>query len=268
MSNKVATVVVIGDIGRSPRMQYHCCSLLKNGYNVNIVGYLESPTISDISNNSKASIINLKPSPIKNYFIKTFWIFITLCISLFRLVVVNKSHVMIFQNPPAIPGILVAYLMCLIGRCTLIIDWHNYTHSILALNSNPNAILVRISKSLECLIGRLSHANLCVTKAMKQDLKEKYNIQAEVLYDRPPKQFKSITIKEKHELIMKLAITYPELKTGNQSTLFTEEKDAGVVVNKKDRAAILISSTSWTPDEDFSILLAALESMTLLTVIF
>lgn len=59
---------------------------------------------------------------------------------------------------------------------------------------------------------------------------------------------------------MKLAETYPELKTGVKSTLFTEENEFGIVTHKKRRSAILVSSTSWTPDEDFSILLAALES--------
>lgn len=32
-------VVVLGDIGRSPRMQYHAISLAKHGHNVDIVGY-------------------------------------------------------------------------------------------------------------------------------------------------------------------------------------------------------------------------------------
>ena len=32
-------VVVLGDMGRSPRMQYHCVSLLKAGYSVEFIGY-------------------------------------------------------------------------------------------------------------------------------------------------------------------------------------------------------------------------------------
>ena len=31
-------VVVLGDVGRSPRMQYHCLSLVQQGYNVDLVG--------------------------------------------------------------------------------------------------------------------------------------------------------------------------------------------------------------------------------------
>lgn len=33
-------VLVLGDIGRSPRMQYHALSLSKHGYTVTFVGYL------------------------------------------------------------------------------------------------------------------------------------------------------------------------------------------------------------------------------------
>lgn len=38
MAPKV-TIVVFGDIGRSPRMQYHATSFLKEGFKVEIIGY-------------------------------------------------------------------------------------------------------------------------------------------------------------------------------------------------------------------------------------
>lgn len=37
-------VLVLGDIGRSPRMQYHALSLSKHGYTVTFVGYLGKKT--------------------------------------------------------------------------------------------------------------------------------------------------------------------------------------------------------------------------------
>ena len=36
---KCVCIVVLGDIGRSPRMQYHALSLARSGFFVNIVGY-------------------------------------------------------------------------------------------------------------------------------------------------------------------------------------------------------------------------------------
>lgn len=265
---KVATVVVVGDFGRSPRMQYHCSSLLKHGYQVNIVAFLESSPsrrtteiMPEISSNSDAHIEQMTPSPSQNYFIKTIWVACNLWWILFRLLILRGSNILFYQNPPAVPGVLIAFFMCLFGRCKLIIDWHNYTYSILALSTHSNHFLVKIAKSLETFVGRLSFANLCVTKAMKKDLFEKFGVEATVLYDRPPNQFRPVTLREKHELILKLGNTYPELITGNKSTLFTEENEFGIVAYKNGRSAILVSSTSWTPDEDFSILLAALESI-------
>ena len=37
--SEVVTIVVLGDIGRSPRMQYHAMSLVKTGYQVDFVGF-------------------------------------------------------------------------------------------------------------------------------------------------------------------------------------------------------------------------------------
>lgn len=37
-------VLVLGDIGRSPRMQYHALSLSKHGYSVTFVGFLGKTT--------------------------------------------------------------------------------------------------------------------------------------------------------------------------------------------------------------------------------
>ncbi len=34
-----ACIIVLGDIGRSPRMQYHALSLAKTGFDVDFVGY-------------------------------------------------------------------------------------------------------------------------------------------------------------------------------------------------------------------------------------
>lgn len=36
-------VVVLGDIGRSPRMTYHALSIAKHGGKVNLIGYLGKP---------------------------------------------------------------------------------------------------------------------------------------------------------------------------------------------------------------------------------
>lgn len=39
-------VLVLGDVGRSPRMTYHALSIAKHGGRVNLVGYLGSSTVT------------------------------------------------------------------------------------------------------------------------------------------------------------------------------------------------------------------------------
>ena len=39
-NSKCVFIVVLGDIERSPRMKYHCLSLVKAGYNVKLIGYV------------------------------------------------------------------------------------------------------------------------------------------------------------------------------------------------------------------------------------
>jgi len=77
------------------------------------------------------------------------------------------------------------------------------------------------------------------------------------LYDRPGPQFKTITLTEKHNLLERMNLNN-----------FTELSETGVVRLKSDRPSLLVSSTSWTPDEDFSILLNALQSIHTISYIY
>jgi beta-1,4-mannosyltransferase len=56
-------ILVLGDIGRSPRMQYHALSIARGGGLVDIIGYNESEVHPDISSNPRISIIALPPHP-------------------------------------------------------------------------------------------------------------------------------------------------------------------------------------------------------------
>ncbi|EOD46171.1 putative beta- -mannosyltransferase protein [Neofusicoccum parvum UCRNP2] len=118
-------VVVLGDIGRSPRMQYHAISLAKHGHHVDIIGY-------------KGSKSRLPSS--------------------------------FLQNPPSIPTLLVAHIVCLLRNTTLCIDWHNFGHSILALKLGPKHPLVQISEKYEYAVSRTAPVNFTVTDAMARVL--------------------------------------------------------------------------------------------------
>ncbi|XP_022165464.1 chitobiosyldiphosphodolichol beta-mannosyltransferase-like [Myzus persicae] len=251
MGKKRVCVVVLGDIGRSPRMQYHAQSLILQGFDVDIVGYTDSPVLDDLKEN--ATIIGVRrPFPFDQYvpqmiafLFKVVWQTLTL---FWAILMKRKSDIVIVQNPPAIPTLAVCWYYCLLVNAKFIIDWHNYAYSILALNLGSDAPLVKLSLLYEHTFGRLADFNLCVTKAMKDDLHKKWNIKATTLYDRPGPQFKTITLTEKHNLLKKMNLNS-----------FTELSETGEVRLKSNRPSLLVSSTSWTPDEDFSILLKALQ---------
>lgn len=166
------------------------------------------------------------------------------------------------QNPPGIPALALCYFYCRIVKAKFIIDWHNYTWTIMALESSPRSAIVRFARSIEYHFGRKSDLNFCVTEAMRQDLHDSYDIDATVLYDRPPDKFQCITVDQKHELFQKLAKVYAEFRSSDgsfdEATAFTIRNDNGEVKLREDRPGLIVSSTSWTPDEDFKILLDAL----------
>lgn len=179
-SRKTVKVVVLGDIGRSPRMQYHALSLANNGHNVNIIGYLDSAPLSDILQNPNITITQLQPlffnlgPKLLQYGLKAFWQAISLLLTLF---VTGNCQYLLCQNPPAIPTLPVCRFYCLVTRTKFIIDWHNYAWTIMALTLPPGHLLLRVSTSIEKYFGQSSQRNLCVTYAMKEDLLMNWNIE-------------------------------------------------------------------------------------------
>ena len=97
----------------------------------------------------------------------------------------------------------------------------------------------------------MADANLCVTEAMRKWLAENWQIQATVLHDRPPRfVFHDPTAKVKCEVLREV----DELL--GVPTFCDKE---GRLVSDPPR--LMVSSTSWTADEDFNILLEAAEAL-------
>ncbi|XP_039971587.1 chitobiosyldiphosphodolichol beta-mannosyltransferase isoform X2 [Xiphias gladius] len=172
----------------------------------------------------------------------------------------------LMQNPPGLPGIAVAWFVCVLRGSRFIVDWHNYGYTIMALSHGQRHPVVRLAKWYEHFFGPLATHNLCVTNAMKDDLQKNWGIKATTLYDRPASIFREAPLKLQHELFMRLANTYPQFQHGGsedvevERTIFSARDLAdNSVTLGTERPALLLSSTSWTEDEDFSILLKALE---------
>ncbi|XP_046820404.1 chitobiosyldiphosphodolichol beta-mannosyltransferase-like [Vespa crabro] len=261
---KNVCIVVFGDLGRSPRMQYHALSFAKEGFNVDFIGYPGTSPLNEIKDNPRITIHYLSHPPslentlpiVLHYIVKVLWQSFTLTFVLFSK---NISNYILIQNPPAIPTIPICWFFCILSEAKFIIDWHNYAHSLMALNLGKDHVIVNIAKFIEMYFGIRAHYNFCVTKAMKGYLQQQWGIEAHVLYDRPASYFKPISLTDKHEFLLQLSKKY-EVFRGNKenSTIFTESS-AEEVNLLSVRPGFIISSTSWTEDEDFTILINALQ---------
>ncbi|KAI4601126.1 mannosyltransferase [Pestalotiopsis sp. 9143b] len=249
-----SAVLVLGDIGRSPRMQYHALSIAKHGGSVDLIGYNESPLHPDLAQNPKVIVHALPPPPailrskavpfIIAGPLKVLW---QIC-SLYYVLAhgTDPAKWLLVQNPPSIPTLIVAGLVSFQRRTRLIIDWHNYGWTILAGTKGAGHPFVKISKIYECWMARVApHTNITVTHAMaKQLLKEPYSITTPVfaLHDRPAAIFQPLaSVPDRRGFLERL----PETRDVAQNILAGETR-------------LIVSSTSWTPDEDFSLLLDAL----------
>ena len=123
------------------------------------------------------------------------------------------------------------------------IDWHNFGYSILAMKLREKHPLVRISYSYEFLCARFASSHLTVTDAMAKVLRQKLGPSKQILthHDRPAELFQPLSHHDRLAFLQR----YPLL--AEHFTPLAEEQ-----------AKLLVSSTSWTTDEDFSIFLDAL----------
>ncbi|XP_066131044.1 chitobiosyldiphosphodolichol beta-mannosyltransferase [Saccopteryx bilineata] len=264
-------VVVLGDVGRSPRMQYHALSLAKRGFSVTLLGFCNSKPHDELLHSDRIQIVpltelqRLAVGPhIVQYGVKVVFQAVHL---LWKLMCVESAAYIFLQNPPGLPAIAVCWFVCCLCGSKLVIDWHNYGYSIMGLVHGPRHCLVLLAKWYEKLCGRLAHLNLCVTNEMREDLAENWGIKAVTVYDKPASFFKETPLDAQHRLFMKLSHTYSvfrarsePLDPATERSAFTEQDArSGSVTRLCGRPALLVSSTSWTEDEDFSILLAALE---------
>lgn len=119
---------------------------------------------------------------------------------------------------------------------------------------------------------------------MQRELKQNWGVPATVFHDRPPEDFRAATLEEVHSLLTDMqdvlaSAVHPSDfcaamcdglesavgENGNgcrgSDTVLTRtvvsRRGGARVQLRPDRPALIISGTSWTPDEDFGILLAA-----------
>ena len=241
-------ILVLGDLNRSPRMLNHCVAISESFPNINeisLIGYDSNDIRNDINSNPKIKRYNISKliNNLSNFLPRFLFIFTSFFKILFQifsmffiLIRIPKFQFLILQNPPGIPSMFICWIVCKLRSAKFIIDWHNYGFTILKVNNRPK-IIVNIAEKYEKFFGKKSHMNFCVSQAEKRDLKKNFGIDAICLPDKPVLGlFKFLTQEQAPELYKKY-------------------KELNCLLDKENKPIIMISSTSWTPDEDFNMLL-------------
>ncbi|KAG9393742.1 Glycosyl transferases group 1 [Carpediemonas membranifera] len=277
-------VVVLGDVGRSPRMQYHALSLAEHGFHVSLVGLAGSSLIQALNPHIESNSVSvyryklpysrsvgrlsyLFMLPVK-MLLQAMFLVMTLFMTISK-----PTHVLV-QTPPAIPVLPVAWLAARWHGAKFIVDWHNLGFTLLGLRFGTKHPLVRVYGWLERLFGRRANRCFTVSQQMTNWMLANFNIPgAVVLHDKPAPQFFPRSPAVSHTLFHRLNLVPgahppPDLpyisltkETLEGPTLFTA---CGTDVKRlPDRPLLVVSGTSWTPDEDVDALidgLAALDS--------
>ena len=278
-------VVVLGDVGRSPRMQYHAVSLADRARTrrVTLIGYAGERCVPAVETHPKIAQQLMQPVearwlrravPFPVYAaLKVLLLFWRLALELAWRTPGPLDAVLV-QTPPALPTLIVAWLVCRARGAELVVDWHNLGYTVLAFAlGKPNDSrhpAVRAPRAAETWLARRADAHFCVTHAMAAFLRAEMAIGARVtpLHDRPPRFFTRTGVEAQHDLFVRLSdelawpFALPDApRDALSATALTVRRQRGgrtVVEPREGRPALVVSSTSWSADEDFSVLLDAL----------
>ena len=166
-----AVVIVLGDLGRSPRMLNHARALLARGWRVTLAGYAENALPPDLAQHPLLKTWDLAAGGAGR--LRAWW-------GLARRLRADDSwRLVVVQNPPGFPA-LWALPWRLQGR-EVALDWHNLGASLYAL-ARPSAGL---STKIYALCERLAARRATTVWAVSAALARSVSPTATVLADAP-----------------------------------------------------------------------------------
>ncbi len=211
----VVTVVVLGDWGRSPRMQYHALSLADQaGKDVHVIAYAGAAPVAAVASHAHVRLHALPPPPaFLSHLPRPLALALKALFQLAALLLAllwrtpRPTH-MLLQTPPCVPTFAACQLACALRRAVLVCDWHNFGYTLLALSLRRSSLLLHAAEAYERALGRRAHAHLCVTRAMAAELaRPAWGVpHAVVLHDRPASHFRRCDdASAAHELFRRLS---------------------------------------------------------------
>jgi len=232
-------VVVLGDLGRSPRMLYHARALADANARVSLVGYRVSDLDADVPTYSGIDIHALRAPatdvPRGLFILHGILRVLRQSVELAGVLRRIGADTILVQTPPAIPTLLVALAVARVGRRRLVVDWHNFGWAMLALRLGARHPVVGLARGWERILGRRADAHLCVSEAMATALARDAGIRATVFHDRPAERFVPAS---------------PAARAAVRARLASE-------LGLDAPPLLVVAPTGWTADEDMQLLVEA-----------
>jgi beta-1,4-mannosyltransferase len=238
-----AVVVALSDLGRSARMQYHAHALAANGVDVDLVGYAGTPLSRRITEEPRITIHRLTPLTRRfrqgsgiQYAIVAVVESLRMSVRLWRtLRKLGRVDLVLVQNPPAFPTLMVTAWTLRRRGVRFVIDWHNVGYTLLQRRLGRFHPAVRVGRWRERRDALAADGHLCVSRGLAAFLENRFGVTgARVLYDRPAAVFAPMERVERDRF---------------RQGLFGR---MGLV---SGTAGFVICPSSWTEDEDFDVVI-------------
>ncbi len=227
-------------------MQYHAEALAANGVDVALVGFEGTSLPRAIADQPRITVHRIVPSTWRRRRGLAGVAYATVAIvdaarlgfRLWRtLRKLPRPDLVLVQNPPAFPTLVVTWFSLRRKGVRFVIDWHNLGFTLLQLRLGRWHPAVRLGRWFERRDARRVEANLCVSRGLAAFLETRFGVRhAHVLYDRPASAFVPIDRADRERF---------------RQALFARLGVRGGVVG------FVVCPTSWTEDEDFDVVIDA-----------
>lgn len=220
-------LIVLGDFGRSPRMQYHAAALAREGASIDVIALRGKPPIDELTGNQRVTLHLLPPleplpSPLRMalHAIRMSLLFFA----------IRRPDVILVQNPPAFPAVPLALVFGRIRGAAVVVDWHNLTSAMAALRLRSSR-MVELVRRAEEAAGRRADAALAVSEPLREHLEQRRAANVILFPDAPWRGPREGDRQAGRSLLRRIA--------------------------GQDASLVAMTATSWSADEDNEWLLDA-----------
>lgn len=227
-------------------MQYHAHALAGHGVDVDLVGFAGTSLPRAIADEPRIAVHRIEASALRKargrsgpgYSVAALVDAARISLRLWRtLRALPPPDLVIVQNPPAFPTLVVTWFSLRRRGVRFVIDWHNLGYTLLRLRLGQWHPAVRLARWFERRDARRVDANLCVSRGLARFLETRFGVkEAHVLYDRPAASFAAVDRAGREQY---------------RQALFARLGVRGGVVG------FIVCPTSWTEDEDFDVVIDA-----------